>query len=209
MRVISLGCTKIWPHPHSLWCWGWVPISLPSQDILGGYWQVRGLPHHYAPRPRPRLPREFTCKYEISLCKTRDSSGMRNRAGDKPNLGTIQDFILCKPATISSSGALHALFFIEIFYKEKNIILILVSKASPEWSSKTKIWLQLALATLLLSLMLALDGGLVRPRGGPHSSPSGSAKHQDRETSKYVLKTGKCFKRFVVHSINNDRVQKV
>ena len=98
-----------------------------------------------------------------------------------------------------------------IFLKRKRIlgIFILVSKATPGWSSKTKIWLQLALATLLLSLMLALDGGLVRPRGGPHSSPSGSAKHQDRETSKYVLKTGKCFKRFVVHSINNDRVQKV
>ena len=81
---VRVRCTKIWPHPLSiLWCWGWAPIILPSSaSILGGYWQVRGLPHHYAPRPRPRLPGEFTCKYEISLCKTRDSSGMRNRAGE-------------------------------------------------------------------------------------------------------------------------------
>ena len=123
MRVISLGCTKIWPHPHSLWCWGWVPISLPSQDILGGYWQVRGLPHHYAPRPRPRLPREFTCKYEISLCKTRDSSGMRNRAGDKPNLGTIQDFILCKPAQYPlQEHCMHCSPL--IFFKRKRILYL-------------------------------------------------------------------------------------
>ena len=58
---------------------------------------------------------------------------MRNRAGDKPNLGTIQDFILCKPATISSSGALHALFFIDIFEKEKNIRYIYSGIESYTW----------------------------------------------------------------------------
>ena len=72
------------------------------------------------------------------------------------------------------------------YFLKKNIST-LVSKAAPGGSSKTKIWLQLDLATLLLSLMLALDGGLVRPRGGPHHQLQENKKTEKQVSTSWKL----------------------
>ena len=96
MRVVSeYLASQIWVKSESAGAQKSDPIHSQYSDAEVGfpssshpqpqYWEdidrSEGF-HIIMLRPRPRLPGEFTCKYEISLCKTRDSSGMRNRAGE-------------------------------------------------------------------------------------------------------------------------------
>ena len=100
---------------------------------------------------------------------------MRNRAGDEPNLGTIQDFY---SATISSSGCSSLLFFKkEYFYSG--------IQSCARWILQEQ---DLAPAGPCHPPAQS-DAGTGRRTGKAQrgSAPSASGKQEDRETSKYVV----------------------